>query len=84
MKQHVLWYPNNRMHCLQEIAADTLSQARPSFCEAVRADRDGVPQTMQALSQSMPSMVDRVQTLLIYWEKKYKLLWDQDKDAFMR
>ncbi|BDA42104.1 Dynein heavy chain 2, axonemal [Coccomyxa sp. Obi] len=55
----------------EESAADTLPQARPSFCVA-------------ALSQSMPSVVDRVQTLLLYWEKKYKLLWDQDKDAFMR
>ncbi|CAL8461618.1 g1149 [Coccomyxa elongata] len=68
----------------EENASDTLPQAKPSFCEAVRGDRDGAPRTVQALSQSMPSVVDRVQTLLLYWEKKYKQLWDQDKDAFMR
>ena len=26
----------------------------------------------------------QVQTLLLFWEKKYKPVWDQDKDAFMR
>ena len=68
----------------QEGGADITPQAKPSFYEGVRADREGGQRTEQALSQSMPSVVDRAQTLLLYWEKKYKQLWDQDKDAFMR
>lgn len=64
--------------------AEISAQAKPSFCESVRGDREGTQRTEAMLSQSMPSVVDRAQTLLLYWEKKYKLLWDQDREAFMR
>jgi len=64
--------------------AEALAEAKPSFCEAVRADKEGGQKAVQALAASMPAVVDRAQTLLLYWEKKYKHLWDQDRDAFMR
>ena len=64
--------------------AEISTQAKPSFCESVRGDREGTQRTEAMLSQSMPSVVDRAQTLLLYWEKNYKQLWDQDREAFIR
>lgn len=64
--------------------AGALAEAKPSFCEAMRADEEGGQKAVKALAASMPAVVDRAQTLLLYWEKKYKHLWDQDRDAFMR
>ena len=30
------------------------------------------------------ALVLQVQTLLVFWEKKYKVVWEQDKEAFIR
>lgn len=60
------------------------SQVPGSYHEAVRADKEGAAKTAQQLAAAMPSLADKVQALLLYWEKKYKQLWDQDRDAFFR
>lgn len=36
------------------------------------------------ITNGVTGIVDKVQTLLVYWEKKYKHMWDQDKDAYIR
>jgi hypothetical protein len=55
-----------------------------SFYKAVCEDREGIAKTGQQLSHALPSLADKVQALLLHWEKKYKALWDQDRDAFFR
>lgn len=39
---------------------------------------------MMQITSGIQNIVDKVQTLLLYWEKKYKHMWDQDKDAYIR
>ena len=34
--------------------------------------------------QAGKGIADKVAALLHYWEGKYKHLWEQDKDAYMR
>ena len=36
------------------------------------------------MTNSITSIVDKIQQFLNYWERKYKYLWDQDKDAYIR
>ena len=35
-------------------------------------------------SQAGKGIADKVATLLRFWEGKYRYLWEQDKDAYMR
>lgn len=63
------------------------AQARPqlpNFQEAIAGDDEAVLKPIAAITAGVTSIVDKVQTLLTYWEKKYKSVWDQDKDAYMR
>ena len=36
------------------------------------------------ITDGVTGIVDKVQQLLVYWEKKYKAIWETDKDAFIR
>jgi dynein heavy chain len=36
------------------------------------------------LPAGVSSIVEKVQAFLSYWEKKYKHIWDQEKEAFIR
>lgn len=41
-------------------------------------------QMLNVITSSIMSINDKVQAFLSSWEKKFKSIWDQDKDAFIR
>ncbi len=57
---------------------------KPSYQGVIAADEEAVLRPIAAITAGVTGIVDKVQTLLVYWEKKYKSIWDQDKDAYMR
>ena len=56
----------------------------PPFYDAVAADEEAVLRSLGVIHHSVTAIADAVATLLRYWEAKYKHLWEQDKDAYMR
>ena len=54
------------------------------FYVAIAADEDVVLRSMAVIHHSATAIADAVAILLRYWETKYKHLWEQDKDAYMR
>lgn len=40
--------------------------------------------THMMITQGVLGIADRIQQFLQYWEKKYKSVWDQDKEAYIR
>lgn len=56
----------------------------PSFYEAVCAKQQHTQKAAKFITDGVTGIVDKVQTLLVYWEKKFKPLWETDKDAFIR
>jgi hypothetical protein len=58
--------------------------AGPSFWEVISVDENVTLKTIVNIHHSIMGIVDKVQALLVYWEKKYKMVWDQDKEAYMR
>lgn len=60
------------------------SQALPSFHDIISRDEDAVLRPIVLITNSISGIVDKVQTLLMYWEKKYKHVWEQDKEAYIR
>ena len=55
-----------------------------SFAHGIMNDKEGLPKMLGVLDGTASVILDKVQALLLTWEKKYHMLWDQDKDAFMR
>ncbi|GMH41208.1 hypothetical protein BSKO_09118 [Bryopsis sp. KO-2023] len=55
-----------------------------SFYEIISNDEDTTLKTIVQITTGITSIVDKVQQFLNYWERKYKHLWDQDKDAYIR
>jgi hypothetical protein len=55
-----------------------------SFGPSIVDDKEGLPKVLYILDAAASVILDKVQALLLTWEKKYHMLWDQDKDAFMR
>ena len=55
--------------------------AKPSYYEVISAEEDTTLRFVMQITSGITAVIERVQVLLVYWEKKYKHLWDQDKDA---
>lgn len=55
-----------------------------SFFEAVCGSQKHSQRAAKHIGEGVTGIVDRVQVLLVYWEKKYKTIWETDKDAFIR
>ena len=55
-----------------------------SFAHSIWNDKEGLPKVLGVLNGTASMILDKVQALLLTWEKKYHILWDQDKDAFIR
>ena len=55
-----------------------------TYSADLRMDKDGLLGTISLLDAITPSTLDKVQAILLHWERKYHCLWDQDKDAFIR
>jgi hypothetical protein len=36
------------------------------------------------ITSGMSGVLEKVQAYLAYWEKKYKHIWEQDKEAYIR
>ena len=58
--------------------------AAPTFFDIISGDEDTTLRSIVQITNGVTGIVDKVQTLLVYWEKKYKHMWDQDKDAYIR
>ena len=54
------------------------------FSDAIAADEEAVLRSMGVIRHSASAIADAVSSLLRQWEAKYKHLWGQDKDAYMR
>lgn len=57
--------------------------ARPTYYEVLSAEEDTTLRFVMLITNAISGVIERVQTLLVYWEKKYKHLWDQDKEAIL-
>ena len=51
---------------------------------SIRADKEGFIRLLTVLDEMNLLALERVQTILLSWERKYHSLWDQDIDAYMR
>eukprot|EP00232_Nephroselmis_pyriformis_P029065 CAMPEP_0182867354 /NCGR_PEP_ID=MMETSP0034_2-20130328/8675_1 /TAXON_ID=156128 /ORGANISM="Nephroselmis pyriformis, Strain CCMP717" /LENGTH=4528 /DNA_ID=CAMNT_0024999703 /DNA_START=83 /DNA_END=13669 /DNA_ORIENTATION=- len=56
----------------------------PTFYDIISNDEDTTLKTIVHITTGITSIVDKVQQFLNYWEKKYKHIWDQDKEAYIR
>ena len=62
----------------------SMPPAPPSFYESISNDEDTTLKTIVSITQGVSSIVDKVQQCLSNWERKYKHVWDQDKEAYIR
>nr|AML30862.1 axonemal inner arm dynein heavy chain 6 [Marsilea vestita] len=53
----------------------------PSFFEVIAMDQEEV---LMMITAGVLGVTEKVHLYLQYWEKKYKSVWDQDKDAYIR
>lgn len=63
---------------------EKVTRGLQSFYEIISNDEDTTLKTIVQITTGITSIVDKVQQFLNYWERKYKHLWDQDKDAYIR
>ena len=75
--KYLRWRPT------MQVAAQSLPQP-PSFQDNIATDEEAVARPIAAITAAVTGIVDKVQTLLVYWEKKYQSVWDQDKEAYIR
>ena len=59
-------------------------ESQQSFFDLISGDESATLRIIMQITSGIQNIVDKVQTLLLYWEKKYKHMWDQDKDAYIR
>ena len=69
-------------YCLQA-AEQEPEAARTSFYSHVCGLEES-QRIAQTITDGIASVVDKVQVVLVYWEKKYKSIWETDKAAFIR
>ena len=70
--------------CLLQANGQPEPAAAPTFFDIISGDEDTTLRSIVQITNGVTGIVDKVQTLLVYWEKKYKHMWDQDKDAYIR
>ncbi|CAM6114547.1 unnamed protein product [Calypogeia fissa] len=61
--------------------ASMSQKSLPSFYEVIAPDQDDI---ITVITSAVHSVTDKVQQFLQSWEKKFKTVWDQDKDAYIR
>ena len=69
---------------LMQASGQPEQTAAPTFFDIISGDEDTTMRSIVQITNGVTGIVDKVQTLLVYWEKKYKHMWDQDKDAYIR
>ena len=70
-----------------EQAATAAAQARaalPSFFDIVSNDEEVALKTIVSITTGVSSIVEKVQQYTVYWSSKYKHIWDNDKEAYIR
>ena len=65
-------------------AAAKESEELPSFYQTVSSDEDTTLKTIVAITAGVSGIVDKVQQFLGYYEKKFKHVWEADKEAYIR
>eukprot|EP00879_Flechtneria_rotunda_P019356 GHRR01020328.1.p1 GENE.GHRR01020328.1~~GHRR01020328.1.p1 ORF type:complete len:1679 (+),score=578.13 GHRR01020328.1:143-5179(+) len=55
-----------------------------TYHQLISSDEEVTLKTIVQISTGITSVVDPVQACLEHFEKRYKKLWDQDKDAYIR
>ncbi|GIM07381.1 hypothetical protein Vretimale_11536 [Volvox reticuliferus] len=56
----------------------------PTLYETISQDEDAVLRTIMQITSGITSVIDKVQSFLTYWEKKYRQVWEADRDAYIR
>ncbi|WIA13292.1 hypothetical protein OEZ85_006876 [Tetradesmus obliquus] len=56
----------------------------PTYYDVISSDEDATLRTIVQITTGITSIADPVQASLEHFEKRYKKLWDQDKDAYIR
>ncbi len=70
--------------CFMQANGQPEQAPAPTFFDIISGDEDTTLRSIVQITNGVTGIVDKVQTLLVYWEKKYKHMWDQDKDAYIR
>jgi hypothetical protein len=63
---------------------ETAQPQLPTFYQEVCGNAKHSQKAASHITDGVTGIVDKVQLLLVYWEKKYKAIWETDKDAFIR
>ncbi len=63
---------------------ETLPQQPCSYHDVISSDEEGALRSVQAITSGVSNVAEPVQAAIEHFEKRYKRLWDQDKDAYMR
>lgn len=61
-----------------------LPKPLPTLYEVIGSDEEAVLKTMMQITGGITTIVDKVQTFLSSWEKKYKHVWETDKERYIR
>lgn len=56
----------------------------PPAPQLISTDEDTTLKVIVAITSGMSGVAEKVQGYLGYWEKKYKHIWEQDKEAYIR
>ena len=76
-------HPMQQLECMAR-SASTRARAA-AFAHLMVCNRNAVAHCRLHVSrQASKGIADKVATLLRFWEGKYRYLWEQDKDAYMR
>lgn len=55
-----------------------------TYYEIISNDEEATLKTVVSITSGVTSIVERVQDILNYWERKYKNIWDQDKESLIK
>ena len=56
----------------------------PTFYEIIAEDEDTTLKQIVAIDAGVRRVVEKAQLFVSYWEKTYKHVWEQDKEAYIR
>lgn len=74
-------------NCIQQEAGESREDSpakTASFFSEICGSGDYNQKIVQCVTDAISNIVEKVQVVLVYWEKKYKSIWETDKDAYMR
>ena len=55
-----------------------------TFFDAISKDEDATLKQIVSIDNGITLIVERTQTFVTFWEKTYKHVWEQDKEAYIR